>query len=153
MLEAGEKAPAFTLPDQDGNPVSLSDFQGKSVILFFYSKDNTAGCTRQACSFADQYPAFRQRDAVVLGISKDPVTSHRRFADKYQLPYRILSDPECRVMEAYGVRQEKIMYGKKVMGTIRSSYLIDGEGVIRKVHAKVKPEENAGLALEDLEEI
>ncbi len=144
------QAPEFTLPDQDGNLVSLSDFRGKKVILFFYSKDNTAGCTRQACAFAEQYPAFQEKDAVVLGISKDTVASHRRFAEKYQLPYRILADPEFQALEAYGVRQEKNMYGKKVMGTIRSSYLIDEEGIIREVHAKVKPEENAGLALADI---
>ncbi len=152
MLEVGTKAPAFTLPDQNGNPVSLSDFQGKNVILFFYSKDNTSGCTKQACTFGEQYPAFQEKGAVVLGVSKDPVASHQRFADKYQLPYQILSDPECQVLAAYDVWKEKNMYGKKVMGVIRSSYLIDGDGIIRKVHAKVKPEENAGLALADLEE-
>ncbi len=150
MLEVGTKAPDFTLPDQSGNPVSLSDFRGKKVILFFYSKDNTAGCTKQACAFGEQYPAFQAKGAVVLGVSKDPVPSHQRFAEKYQLPYPILADPEFQVLEAYDVRKEKNMYGKKVMGIVRSSYLIDEEGIIRKVHAKVKPEENAGLALADL---
>ena len=150
MLEVGQKAPEFTLPDQNGNLVSLSDFRGKKVIVYFYSKDNTAGCTKQTCTFAEQYPAFEEKGAVILGISKDPVSSHQKFAAKYQLPFSILSDPEFHVLEAYDVRKEKNMYGKKVMGIVRSSYLIDENGIIEKVHAKVKPEENAGLALLDL---
>ena len=143
MLEAGVKAPAFTLPDQDGNPVSLSDFLGKKVILYFYPKDNTPGCTRQACAFAGSYAAFRDLDAVVIGVSKDSAASHRRFAEKYGLPFRILSDPELGVLQAYGVWQEKKLYGKVSMGVVRTTFIIDEEGVIEKVMPKVKPDTNA----------
>ena len=143
MLEAGVKAPAFTLPDQDGNPVSLSDFLGKKVILYFYPKDNTPGCTRQACAFAGSYDAFRDLDAVVIGVSKDSAASHRRFAEKYGLPFRILSDPELGVLQAYGVWQEKKLYGKVSMGVVRTTFIIDEEGVIEKVMPKVKPDTNA----------
>ena len=143
MLEAGVKAPAFTLPDQDGNPVSLSDFLGKKVILYFYPKDNTPGCTRQACAFAGSYDAFRDLDAVVIGVSKDSAASHRRFAEKYGLPFRILSGPELGVLQAYGVWQEKKLYGKVSMGVVRTTFIIDEEGVIEKVMPKVKPDTNA----------
>ena len=143
MLEAGVKAPAFTLPDQDGNPVSLSDFLGKKVILYFYPKDNTPGCTRQACAFAGSYDAFRDLDAVVIGVSKDSTASHRKFAEKYDLPFLLLSDPELGVLQAYGVWQEKKLYGKVSMGVVRTTFIIDETGVIEKVMPKVKPDTNA----------
>ena len=143
MLEAGVKAPAFTLPDQDGDPVSLSDFLGKKVILYFYPKDNTPGCTRQACAFAGSYAAFRDLDAVVIGVSKDSTASHRKFAEKYELPFLLLSDPELGVLQAYGVWQEKKLYGKVSMGVVRTTFIIDETGVIEKVMPKVKPDTNA----------
>ena len=143
MLEAGVKAPAFTLPDQDGDPVSLSDFLGKKVILYFYPKDNTPGCTRQACAFAGSYAAFRDLDAVVIGVSKDSTASHRKFAEKYDLPFLLLSDPELGVLQAYGVWQEKKLYGKVSMGVVRTTFIIDETGVIEKVMPKVKPDTNA----------
>ena len=147
MLEAGVKAPAFTLPDQDGNPVSLSDFLGKKVILYFYPKDNTPGCTRQACAFAGSYDAFRDLDAVVIGVSKDSTASHQRFAEKYNLPFLLLSDPELGVLQAYGVWQEKKLYGKVSMGVVRTTFIIDETGVIEKVMPKVKPDTNAADVL------
>ena len=143
MLEAGVKAPAFTLPDQDGNPVSLSDFLGKKVILYFYPKDNTPGCTRQACAFAGSYAAFRDLDAVVIGVSKDSTASHRKFAEKYELPFLLLSDPELGVLQAYGVWQEKKLYGKVSMGVVRSTFIIGSDGMVEKVMPKVKPDTNA----------
>ena len=124
MLETGIKAPEFTLKNQDGEEVSLKDFLGKKVILYFYPKDNTPGCTTQACSFGDMYPQIREKGAVVLGVSKDSVASHKKFADKYGLPFTLLSDPELEVIQKYDVWQEKNMYGKKVMGVVRSTYLI-----------------------------
>lgn len=152
MLEAGSKAPDFTLQNQDGEEVSLADFAGKKVILYFYSKDNTAGCTKQACGFGELYPEIKERGAVVLGVSKDSVASHKKFAEKYQLPFTLLADPERKVIEAYDVWQEKNMYGKKVMGVVRSTYLIDEEGRIEKVFAKVKAAENPAQMLETLSE-
>lgn len=141
MLETGIKAPEFTLKNQDGEEVSLKDFLGKKVILYFYPKDNTPGCTTQACSFGDMYPQIREKGAVVLGVSKDSVASHKKFADKYGLPFTLLSDPELEVIQKYDVWQEKNMYGKKVMGVVRSTYLIDEEGIIKEAFAKVKPGE------------
>ncbi|HJC39972.1 MAG TPA: thioredoxin-dependent thiol peroxidase [Candidatus Intestinimonas pullistercoris] len=143
MLEVGTKAPDFTLPDKDGQNVSLSDFAGKKVVLYFYPKDNTPGCTRQACAFAGAYEAFRTLDAVVIGVSKDSAASHRKFAEKYNLPFLLLSDPELTVLQAYGVWQEKKLYGKVSMGVVRTTYLIDENGVIEKVMPKVKPDTNA----------
>ena len=143
MLEVGTQAPAFTLPDQNGNLVSLSDFVGKKVVLYFYPKDNTPGCTRQACAFAQSYPEFQTRNVVVIGVSKDSVVSHLKFAQKYELPFILLSDPELRAIQAYGVWQEKKLYGKVSMGVVRSTYLIDEQGVIIKVMPKVKPDSNA----------
>lgn len=148
MLEIGTKAPDFTLPDQDGNLVSLHDFLGKKVVLYFYPRDNTAGCTKQACAFAEKHPDFQALDAVVIGISKDTVASHRKFADKYSLPFLLLADPELEVLQTYGVWQEKKLYGKVSMGVVRSTYLIDEEGVIRAALPKVKPDANAQQMLE-----
>ena len=147
MLELGTKAPAFTLPDKDGNLVSLSDFAGKRVVLYFYPRDNTPGCTRQACAFAAAYDQFRDLDAVVIGVSRDSAASHQKFADKNALPFLLLSDPERAAIEAYGVWQEKKNYGKVSMGVVRSTFVIDGEGNIEKVMPKVKPDTNAGEIL------
>ena len=143
MLEKGMKAPDFTLSDKDGNPVSLSDFLGKKVVLYFYPKDNTPGCSRQACAFAAAYNAFRSNDIAVIGISRDSIASHVKFAEKYDLPFIQLSDPERIAIEAYGVWQEKKMAGKIGMGVVRSTYLIDENGVIEAVMPKVKPDTNA----------
>ena len=151
MLEVGMKAPAFTLPDKDGNPVSLADFAGKTVVLYFYPRDNTPGCTRQACAFAGAYEDFKKIDAVVIGVSKDSQASHQRFAEKYDLPFVLLSDPELTAIQAYGVWQEKKNYGKVSMGVVRSTFVINGEGVIEKVMPKVKPDTNAAEILAYLE--
>lgn len=147
MLEIGTKAPDFTLPDQAGRPVSLSDFVGKKVILYFYPKDNTPGCTRQACAFAGAYEELRDLNAVVIGISKDSAASHQKFAEKHGLPFLLLSDPELEAIQAYGVWQEKKLYGKVSMGVVRSTYLIDEQGNIEKVMPKVKPDTNAAEIL------
>ena len=147
-LSVGSKAPDFTLADQDGNPVTLSQFRGKKVVLYFDPKDNTPGCTRQACAFAQRYGAFQEKQAVVIGVSKDSTASHRRFADKYELPFLLLSDPELTVLQAYGVWQEKKNYGKVSMGVVRSTYLIDETGTIVQVMPKVKPDTNAQELLE-----
>ena len=147
MLEIGTKAPEFTLPNKDGNPVSLSDFAGKKVVLYFYPKDNTPGCTRQACAFAGAYEEFKMLDVVVIGISKDSTVSHQKFADKYILPFILLSDPERQAIEAYGVWQEKKNYGKVSMGVVRSTFVIDENGVFEKVMPKVKPDTNAAEIL------
>ena len=152
MLEVGTKAPEFTLPDKDGNPVSLSDFAGKKVVLYFYPKDNTPGCTRQACAFAGACEAFKTLDAVVIGVSKDSTASHQKFADKHDLPFILLSDPERQAIEAYGVWQEKKNYGKVSMGVVRSTFVIDENGVIEKVMPKVKPDTNAAEILAYLRE-
>ena len=151
MLEVGMKAPLFILPDQNGNLVSLSDFLGKKVVLYFYPKDNTPGCTRQACAFGESYEAFWAKNTVVIGISKDSTASHLRFAEKYHLPFILLSDPELQAIQAYGVWQEKKLYGKVSMGVVRSTYLIDEQGMIEKVMTKVKPDINAGELLAYLE--
>lgn len=147
MLEIGNKAPVFTLPDKDGNLVSLSDFLGKKVVLYFYPKDNTPGCTRQACAFAAENDAFKSIDAVVIGISKDSVTSHFKFAQKYDLPFVLLSDPDLMAIQAYGVWQEKKLYGKVSMGVVRSTFLIDEQGNLEKIMTKVKPDTNAAEIL------
>lgn len=148
MLEVGTKAPDFTLPDQDGVEHSLSDYRGKKVILYFYPKDNTAGCTKQACGFAELYPQIREKDAVVLGVSKDSVASHKRFQEKSNLPFTLLSDPDHRVIEEYGVWQEKKNYGKTYMGIVRTTYLIDEEGTIISAKGKVKAASNPEDTLE-----
>ena len=150
MLEQGTKAPDFTLNDKDGNAVSLADFAGKKVVLYFYPKDNTPGCTRQACAFAAAYEDFKTLDAVVIGVSKDSEASHRRFAEKNGLPFILLSDPELKAIQAYGVWQEKKNYGKVSMGVVRSTFIIDEKGLIEKVMPKVKPDTNAAEILEYL---
>lgn len=150
MLEAGTKAPEFTLSDKDGNQVSLSDFRGKKVVLYFYPKDNTPGCTRQACAFAGAYRQFEELGVAVIGISKDSVRSHQNFAAKYELPFVLLSDPELQAIQAYDVWKEKKLYGKVSMGVVRSSYIIDETGVIENVMEKVKPDTNAAEILKYL---
>ena len=147
MLQVGTKAPEFTLPDKDGNLVSLKDFQGKKVVLYFYPKDNTAGCTKQACAFGANYTAFQAKGAVVIGISKDSAASHGRFAAKYDLPFLLLSDPELQAIQAYDVWHEKTMCGKTSMGVVRTTYVIDENGRIEWAKEKVKPEVNAGEIL------
>ena len=150
MLETGTQAPEFTLPDKDGNEKSLSDFRGKKVVLYFYSKDNTSGCTRQAQAFAALYDEFKEVGAEVIGISKDSVASHARFAEKNSLPFVLLADPERKAIEAYGVWQEKKLYGKVSMGVVRTTFIIDENGVILKIMPKVKPDANAADALDFL---
>ena len=147
LLEVGAKAPDFTLPDAEGNSVSLADFAGKKVVLYFYPKDNTPGCTRQACAFAGAFEEFKQIGAVVIGISKDSTASHKKFAEKYDLPFILLSDPELIAIQAYGVWQEKKLYGKVSMGVVRSTFIIDENGTIEKVMPKVKPDTNAAEIL------
>ena len=143
MLQVGMQAPAFTLANKDGKMVSLSDFLGKKVVLYFYPKDNTPGCTRQACAFAAAYSEFEKKNAVVIGISKDSISSHEKFAEKYNLPFVLLSDPELHAIQAYGVWQEKKLYGKTSMGVVRTTFIIDEQGKILKVMPKVKPDTNA----------
>ena len=150
MLEVGMKAPDFTLYDKDGREVKLSSFLGKRVVLYFYPKDNTPGCTRQACAFAGAYARFREMNVEVIGISKDSVASHVKFAEKYNLPFVLLSDPERVAIEAYGVWQEKKMCGKLSMGVVRTTFIIDADGNIEKIMPKVKPDTNAEEILEYL---
>jgi len=151
MLEIGTKAPDFTLPDQNGERHSLSDYRGKKVVLYFYPKDNTSGCTKQACAFGELYPLFTEKGAVVLGVSKDSVKSHKNFEQKYGLPFTLLADPETTMIQAYDVWKEKKNYGKTYMGIVRSTYLIDEEGVIVKALEKVKPAENPQQMLDALD--
>ena len=151
MLEAGMKAPDFELNDQNGNAVRLSDFAGKKVVLYFYPRDNTPGCTRQACAFASAYDAFRSENIAVIGVSKDSVASHLKFAQKYDLPFVLLADPELKAIQAYGVWQEKKLYGKISMGVVRSTFIIDENGVIEKAMPKVKPDTNADEILSYLQ--
>ncbi len=150
MLQAGMKAPEFTLNDQHGAEVRLSDYRGKKVVLYFYPKDNTPGCTRQACAFAESYAAFKSQDVAVIGVSKDSVASHIKFAQKFDLPFVLLADPELQAIQAYDVWQEKKMYGKTSMGVVRTTYLIDEQGMIEKVMPKVKPDTNAAEILDYL---
>ena len=150
MLEVGMKAPDFTLFDKDGRKVSLSDYIGKKVVLYFYPKDNTPGCTRQACAFAGAYAGFKSKNVEVIGISKDSVASHVKFAEKYGLDFVLLSDPDRVAIEAYGVWQEKKMCGKVGMGVVRTTFIIDENGIIEKVMPKVKPDTNAAEILEYL---
>ena len=150
MLEAGTMAPEFTLPDQNGTIHMLKEYRGKKVILYFYPKDNTAGCTKQACGFAERYPQFLEKGAVVLGVSKDSVKSHKNFETKYELPFTLLSDPELEVIKAYDVWKEKKNYGKVSMGVVRTTYLIDENGMIVKAMDKVKAADNPQQMLEAL---
>ncbi len=148
MLQVGTKAPDFKLPDQNGEMHSLSDYKGKKVILYFYPKDNTSGCTKQACGFSDRYPQFQEKGAVVLGVSKDSVASHKKFEEKYGLPFTLLSDTELTVIKAYDVWKEKKNYGKVSMGVVRTTYLIDEKGIIVKANDKVKAADNPQEMLE-----
>lgn len=148
MLEVGTMAPDFTLLNQNGEEISLSQYRGQKVILYFYPKDNTPGCTKQACGFAQLYPDFVKKGAVILGVSKDSVKSHKKFEEKYQLPFTLLSDPDLVAIQAYDVWKEKNMYGKKVMGVVRTTYLINEEGIIEKAYTKVKAAQNPNDMLE-----
>lgn len=150
MLEVGTQAPDFTLPDQNGEMRSLSDYRGSKVVLYFYPRDMTSGCTKQACAFGELYPQFREADAEVVGVSKDSVASHKKFEEKYGLPFTLLSDTEKEVLIAYDVWKEKKTAGKVSMGVVRTTYLIDEEGVIIKAHGKVKAADNPAQMLEDL---
>ena len=150
MLETGIKAPDFELPDQNGEMHKLSDYKGMKVILYFYPKDNTSGCTKQACGFGDRYPQFKEKGAVILGISKDSVASHKKFEEKYGLPFTLLSDTELNVIKAYDVWKEKKNYGKVTMGVVRTTYLIDENGVIVKAMDKVKAADNPQQMLDEL---
>ena len=150
MLAEGMKAPEFTLPDQNGELHSLSDYAGKKLILYFYSKDNTSGCTKQACGFAELYPQFQEKGTVIIGISKDTAASHQKFAEKYKLPFILLADPEKEVIQAYDVWKEKNMYGKSTMGVVRTTYLINENGIILGAYTKVKAAENPHQMLQAL---
>lgn len=147
MLDIGTKAPDFTLPDQNGTEHSLSEYRGQKVVLYFYPRDNTAGCTKQACGYAELYPQFKEKGAVVIGISKDGVASHKKFEEKYGLPFTLLSDTERKVIEAYGVWQEKKNYGKVSMGVVRTTYLIDENGIIIRAQEKVKTADDPANSL------
>ena len=150
MLKIGTEAPDFTLPDQNGTMHKLSDYRGKKVILYFYPKDNTSGCTKEACGFAERYPQFQEKDAVILGVSKDSVASHKKFEQNYQLPFTLLSDENKEVLQKYEVWKEKNMYGRKTMGVVRSTYLLDENGIIVKAMEKVKAADNPQQMLEAL---
>ncbi len=150
MLKVGIKAPQFSLSDKDGNIVNLADFKGKKIVLYFYPRDNTPGCTRQACAFKGAYEAFRSNDVAVIGISRDSTASHQKFAEKYELPFVLLSDPELDVIKKYEVWQEKKMYGKSSMGVSRTTYIIDEKGVIEKVFEKANPDTNAAEIMDYL---
>ena len=150
MLETGIKAPDFALPDQNGKLRSLRDYRGKKVILYFYPKDMTSGCSKQACRFAELYPQFKEKDAVILGVSKDSVASHKKFEEKFHLPFTILSDKDQEVIKAYDVLKEKTLYGKKYLGVVRSTYLIDEEGIIVKAFTNVKAQENPDQMLNEI---
>ena len=150
MLEVGTKAPAFTLPDQNGEMRSLEDYKGQKVVLYFYPKEMTSGCTKQACAFGELYPQFREKGAVVLGVSKDSVASHKKFEEKYGLPFTLLSDTEKEVLRAYDVWKEKKSRGKVSMGVVRTTYLIDEEGIIIKAFDKVKAADNPDQMLGEL---
>ena len=150
MLEPGTKAPDFERMDQNGQIRKLTEYRGRKVVLYFYPKDNTAGCSKQACGFAELYPQFQEKDAVVIGVSKDSVASHKRFEEKYSLPFTLLSDPELEVIKAYDVWKEKKTAGKVSMGVVRTTYLIDEEGIILKAFGKVKAADNPAQMLEEL---
>lgn len=151
MLKNGDIAPDFTLLDSEGNAVSLSDFKGNKVIIYFYPKDDTSGCTKEACNFRDNYSQLKEKNVVVIGISKDSVSSHVKFKNKYDLPFILLSDPNHQVIETYGAYGEKKMYGRTYMGTIRMTYLVSEEGLILKIYDKVKPDKHVEEILKDLD--
>ena len=146
-MQNGDTAPAFSLPDQNGNMIFSADCAGKKIVLYFYPKDNTPGCTRQACAFAGLFEEFKKRDIVVIGISKDSVESHRKFAEKHALPFILLADPELQAIKAYNVWQEKKLYGKVSMGVVRTTFIINEKGMIEKIMPKVKPDTNAAEIL------
>ena len=150
MLKTGTKAPDFTLPDQNGEMHTLADYKGQKVILYFYPKDMTSGCSKQACAFGELYPQFREKGAVVLGVSKDSVASHKKFEEKYGLPFTLLSDTDTKVIQAYDVWKEKTLYGKKHMSVVRTTYLIDENGMIVKAFGNVKAAENPGDMLKEI---
>ena len=150
MLEIGAKAPDFSLPDQNGELHTLSEYAGKKLVLYFYPKDNTPGCTKQACGFGELLPLFSEKGAIVVGVSKDSVASHKKFEAKFNLPFTLLSDPELQAIQAYEVWQEKKLYGKVSMGVVRTTYLIDEQGVIIKAMTKVKAADNPKEMLESL---
>lgn len=150
MLEVGTKAPDFSLPDQNGELHTLSEYAGKKLVLYFYPKDNTPGCTKQACGFGELLPLFSEKGAVVVGVSKDSAASHKKFEAKFNLPFTLLSDPELQAIQAYDVWQEKKLYGKVSMGVVRTTYLIDEQGVIIKAMTKVKAADNPKEMLESL---
>lgn len=152
MVEEGKKAPDFTLPDQNGNKVKLSDLKGKYVVLYFYPKDDTSGCTKEACNFRDAFPKFQNIDAVILGVSPDSIASHKKFAEKYKLPFQLLADEDKKVVEKYGVWKEKSMYGKKYMGVERTTFIIDPEGKIKEIFPKVKVDNHHQEVLEALKD-
>jgi thioredoxin-dependent peroxiredoxin len=152
MLKEGNKAPDFKLKDQDGKTVSLNDFKSKNIVLYFYPKDNTSGCTAEACNFRDEFPKFGKLDAVILGVSLDSVESHKKFAEKYKLPFRLLSDEKKGVLEKYGVWQEKSMYGRKYMGVVRTTYIIDKNGKIKRIFEKVKVDGHNKEVMEALQD-
>ncbi|MCX8105578.1 MAG: thioredoxin-dependent thiol peroxidase [Ignavibacterium album] len=152
MVEEGKKAPDFTLPDQNGNKVKLSDLKGKYVVLYFYPKDDTSGCTKEACNFRDAFPKFQNIDAVILGVSPDSIASHKKFAEKYKLPFQLLADEDKKVVEKYGVWKEKSMYGKKYMGVERTTFIIDPDGKIKKIFPKVKVDNHHQEVLEALKD-
>lgn len=152
MLAIGSKAPEFMLQNQDGKSTSLSDYKGKKVILYFYPKDDTPGCTKQACGFTKLYPDFVEKGAIIIGVSKDSVESHKKFAEKYNLNFTLLADPDKLAIQAYDVWKEKNMYGKKVMGVVRTTYLIDEEGFITKALSKVDASKNPSDMLKSLDE-
>ena len=153
MVEENKNAPAFSLTDQDGKNVSLKDFKGKNVVLYFYPKDNTSGCTKEACNFRDEFPDFKKLKAVILGVSPDSVSSHKKFEDKYNLPFRLLSDEKKDVLEKYGVWKEKSMYGRKYMGVERSTFIIDKTGKVKKIFRKVKVDGHNKEVMEALKEL
>lgn len=152
-LKVGDKAPAFKLKNQDGELISLSDLKGKPVVLYFYPKDDTPGCTKEACNFRDEFPKFGKLKAEIIGISTDSVDSHKKFADKYKLPFNLLADEKKEIVEKFGVWKEKNMYGKKYMGIERTTFIIDGEGKISKIFPKVKVDDHNNEVMEALKEL
>ena len=152
-LKVGDKAPAFKLKNQDGETISLSDLKGKPIVLYFYPKDDTSGCTKEACNFRDEFPKFGKMKAEIVGVSADSVESHKKFAEKYKLPFNLLSDEKKEVLEKYGVWQEKSMYGKKYMGIVRTTFIIDSTGKIQKIFSKVKVDNHNKEVMEALKEL